>query len=219
MGIGLMKNKAAAQSSQTLEELLRSYIKALSDATRGAIVQELGHAEELTATQLAHRLGLSANNVYHHMRVLLQLGVVNPPRAVPGPTYVEKYYQLNPELRQAAEDPGWLDRTQSTMTPQERQALVIGMCLTMAHRLQLAARRYGAMNAETFDRMAHTEELLLVSVNDMGRDRLVARLRALRAMLQREYEELPPSAESAPQTDMVLMAALPAIWGNEHDHP
>jgi DNA-binding transcriptional ArsR family regulator len=219
MRAGLMKNKGAAQNSQTLEELLRSYIKAISDATRGAIVQELGHADELTATQLAHRLGLSANNVYHHMRVLLQLGVVNPPRAVPGPTYVEKYYQLNPKLRQATEDPDWLDRTQSTMTPQERQALVIGMCLTMAHRLQLAARRYGAMDAETFDLMAHTEELLMISVNDMGRKRLVARLRELRALLQREYEEFPPSSDSASETDMVLIAGLPAIWGQLDDHP
>jgi DNA-binding transcriptional ArsR family regulator len=214
-----MKNKGAAQSSETLDELLRNYIKALADATRGAIVQELGHAEELTATQLAHRLGLSANNVYHHMRVLLQLGVVNPPRAVPGPTYVEKYYQLNPELRQATQDPTWLDRTQSTMGPQERQTLIIGMCLTMAHRLQLAARRYAAMEAETFDRMAHTEELLMVSVNDMGRNRLVTRLRALRALLQREYEEFPPSADSSPENDMVLIAALPAVWGEGDDHP
>jgi DNA-binding transcriptional ArsR family regulator len=218
MRIGLMKNKGVARNSQTLEDLLRSYIKAISDATRGAIVQELGHADELTATQLAHRLGLSANNVYHHMRVLLQLGVVNPPRAVPGPTYVEKYYQLNPRLRQATEDPDWLDRTQSTMTPKERQALVIGMCLTMAHRLQLAARRYGAMDAETFDRMAHTEELLMISVNDMGRKRLVARLRELRALLQREYGEFPPSSDSASETDMVLIAGLPAIWGQLDDH-
>src|SRR5215472_13102140 len=112
MRIGLMKNKGAERNSETLEELLRSYIKALSDATRGAIVQELGHVDELTATQLAHRLGLSANNVYHHMRILLQLGVVDPPRAVPGPTYVEKYYRLNPQLRLATEDPNWLDRTQ-----------------------------------------------------------------------------------------------------------
>src|SRR5215831_6971850 len=104
-----------AKNPESLEELLRNYIKALSEATRGAIVQELGNADELTATQLAHRLSLSANNVYHHMRVLLQLGVVTPPRSVPGPTYVEKYYRLDPELRRATEDPNWLDRTQATM--------------------------------------------------------------------------------------------------------
>jgi hypothetical protein len=39
----------------------------------------------------------------------------------------------------------------------------------MAHRLQRAARRYEAMDAEAFDEMAHTQQLLMLSVNDMGR--------------------------------------------------
>ena len=211
-----MENMGTTEDTGTLEALLRNYIKALSDATRGAIVQELGHADELTATQLARRLGLSANNVYHHMRILLQLGVVDPPRAVPGPTYVEKYYRLNPQLRRATEDPNWLDRTQATMTPEERKALVIGMCLMMAHRLQRAARRYEAMDADTFDQLAHTQQLLMISVNDMGRERLVARLDGLRAMLQREYEEQPWSRNPSLESDMVLMAGLPNIWDEEH---
>jgi DNA-binding transcriptional ArsR family regulator len=210
-----MENTRSAENSETLEELLRNYIKALSEATRGAIVQELGHADELTATQLARRLGLSANNVYHHMRILLRLGVVNPPRIVPGPTYVEKYYQLNAELRRATEDPNWLDRTQATMTPDERQALAVGMCLTMAHRLQRAARRYIAMDAESFDQMAHTQQLLMVSVNDMGRARLLVRLDGLRKLLQREYEEHPWSGNSSPENDMVLIAGLPNIWNDD----
>jgi hypothetical protein len=66
--------------------------------------------------------------------------------------------------------------------------------------------------------MAHTEELLMISINDMGRKRLVARLRALRALLQSEYKESPPSADSAPENDMVLMAGLPAVWDDE-DRP
>jgi DNA-binding transcriptional ArsR family regulator len=210
--MGLMGGKR--RNSESLEELLRSYITALSEATRGAIVQELGNADELTATQLAHRLGLSANNVYHHMRVLLQLGVVTPPRAVPGPTYVEKYYRLDPELRRATEDPNWLDRTQATMTPEERKALAIGMCLSMAHRLQRAARRYEAMDAEAFDEMAHTQHLLLISVNDMGRRRLVARLQALRELIQREYKE-GVGADDSPDTDTVLIAGLPNLWGKD----
>lgn len=212
---GNMENQQNQQNPETLEALLRNYIKALSDATRGAIVQELGHADELTATQLAHRLGLTANNVYHHMRILLRLGVVNPPRAVPGPTYVEKYYRLNPELRRATEDPNWLDRTQAAMMPAERKALMIGMCLMMAHRLQRAARRYEAMDAAAFDEMAHTQQLMMVSINDMGRERLLARLQALRAMLQRENEEHPWPEDHAPETDMVLMACLPAIWDDD----
>lgn len=210
-----MANTENTERSETLEALLRNYIKALSDPTRGAIVQELGHADELTATQLARRLGLTANNVYHHMRILLQLGVVNPPRAVPGPTYVEKYYRLNPELLRATEDPNWLDRTQAAMTPAERQALMIGMCLMMAHRLQRAARRYEAMDAEAFDQMAHTQQLVMASINDMGRERLLARLHALRTLLQREHEEHHWSDDHAPETDMVLMACLPAIWDED----
>jgi hypothetical protein len=75
------------------------------------------------------------------------------------------------------------------MTQDERKALAIGMCLSMAHRLQRAARRYEAMEAEAFDEMAHTQQLLFISVNDMGRRRLVARLKALREVIQREYEE------------------------------
>lgn len=212
------ENTEHTRGAETLEELLRSYVTALSDATRGAIVQELGHADELTATQLARRLGLTANNVYHHMRILLQLGVVSPPRAVPGPTYVEKYYRINPELRRATEDPNWLDRTQTTMTAAERKALVIGMCLMMAHRLQRAARRYEAMDAEAFDQMAYTDQLVMVSINDMGRDRLIARLHALRAMIQREIEGHPQSETHSPETDMVLMAGLPAIWDVDDTH-
>ena len=79
-------------------EFLRGFIRALSDPTRGAILTELEHSGELTATQLARRLGLTANNVYHHMRVLRELKVVGEPRVVPRETYVEKYYQLAPEV-------------------------------------------------------------------------------------------------------------------------
>ena len=70
----------------TVTELLRWYIQAMSDPTRGAIMSELYHAGELTPTQLARRLGLTANNIYHHMRVLRKLELVDPPRVVPRET-------------------------------------------------------------------------------------------------------------------------------------
>src|SRR5215467_14870572 len=160
-----------------LSALLRQYIVGLSDATRGAILTELKHSGELTATQLARRLGLTVNNVYHHMRVLTKLGVVERSRVVPGPTYVEKYYRLQPELREVVtRDPDWLDRTQATMTPAERQQLMIGMCLNMAQLLQRAARRYEQMDAEEFDQMARGQQLLMLSINEVSRERLRARL-------------------------------------------
>lgn len=37
-------------------------------------------------------------------------------------------------------------------------------------------------------------------------------------MLQREYEEHPWTDHPSPETDMVLMAGLPAIWDDDsHD--
>jgi hypothetical protein len=55
--------------------------------------------------------------------------VVTAPLAVPEPTYVEKYYRLNPQLRLATQDSNWLDRTQSMMRPRERQALKMTIVL------------------------------------------------------------------------------------------
>jgi DNA-binding transcriptional ArsR family regulator len=194
-----------------VEEQLRRYASAISDPTRGMILSELDRAGELTATQLAQRLGLTANNMYHHMRVLLQLGLVEPPRAVPGITYVEKYYRLKPEVRAALRlEPGWLDRAQTAMTVDERKAVVTSVCLTMAHLLRQAARHYEEMDAERFDQLARQQELLLASIGEMSRERLRFRLEALREVLAREREVFPQ--DPSPPTDLVLMVSLPAIW-------
>lgn len=217
-----------------LEEALKRYIRGLSDPTRGAILLELEHAEELTATQLARRLALTANNVYHHMRVLLEMGVVAPPRSVPGPTYVEKYYRLQPDLKSVVRgDAAWLDRTQAQMSAQERKVLFIGMCLTMSQLLQRAARRYEAMDAEAFDRLSYQQRLGLVSINELSRPAYERRLGLLRDLLAREQaaqgteiqeqhsstgaaaeSEQPGDQRGVPAvgTDLVLLAGLPLLW-------
>src|SRR5215467_11365577 len=102
-------------AEESLEPLLRNAIEALSDPTRGAILLELGRVGESTATQLARQLGLTANNVYHHMRVLTKLGLLEPPRVVPGKTYVEKYYRLRREVIEATQEAGWVDRVMQSM--------------------------------------------------------------------------------------------------------
>ncbi|NMP23931.1 helix-turn-helix domain-containing protein [Sulfobacillus harzensis] len=60
----------------------------MSDPTRASLLMEIERAGEMTATKLAERLGLTANNVYHHLRVIKRLGILEEPRIVPGPTYV-----------------------------------------------------------------------------------------------------------------------------------
>lgn len=207
----------------TVAELLRQYIAALSDPTRGAIMVELAHAEELTPTQIARRLGLTANNVYHHMRVLRELGVVDPPRAVPRETYVEKYYRINADLVAAVNsDPEWLDKLQAPMTSADRKALFTGMCMTTAQLLMRAARRYEAMDDDAFDSLVYQRQMGMVSINHLTREQLMRRLASLRAMLAEEH-----AADAATQQGadakvpapphMALMVGLPFIWEDEAD--
>ena len=200
------------------KDLLRGFIRALSDPTRGAILTELEHAGELTATQLARRLGLTANNVYHHMRVLRELGVVGEPRVVPRETYVEKYYQLAPEIRAVLDnDPEWLDKAQSGLSAEERKELFISMCLEMAQLLQRAARRYAEMDAETFDSLIQRRTLSMLSINEMGQARLESRLKSLRDTLRQEHESGIADDEPRSRQHIALMASLPFIWDIEED--
>jgi DNA-binding transcriptional ArsR family regulator len=183
----------------------------MTDSTRAMILIELGRAGELTATQLARRLGLTANNVYHHMRILRRLGVVPPPRSVPGTTFVEKYYRIGPEIRSALQaDPEWLDHATSSMTPEDRKAIMISMCITMAHLLHRAARRYGAMDPVELDTLARDKHLAMMSINEVSRPRLEARLAAIREVMARESEQFVD--EDSDTTDVVLIATLPLLW-------
>ncbi|GEM_PF-1951213 len=198
---------------ETLGDQLQQYIRAISDPTRGAILFELESSGELTATQLAKRLGLTANNIYHHMRILLQHGVVEPPRIVPRETYVEKYYRLKPEMEAVLHyDPDWVDRTQAEMTPQERKELLIHMCLIMAHLLRQAARRYEAMDANQLDQLSYQQQLAMLSINKASRERLGYRLTLLREVLSQEEETFPGERNNSFRTDLVLMAGLPSLW-------
>jgi DNA-binding transcriptional ArsR family regulator len=198
------------------KDFLQGLIRALSDPTRGAILTELEHAGELTATQLARRLGLTANNVYHHMRVLRELQVVGEPRVVPRETYVEKYYQLAPEAQAVlGSDPEWLDNAQKGLSATERKELFISMCLEMAQLLQRAARRYAEMDAETFDALMSQRHLGMVSINDMGQKGLESRLKALRDTLRHEHEAGVAAEEPHSRQHVVLMAGLPFIWDDE----
>lgn len=208
----------------TATELLRDYIHAVSDPTRGAILMELAHAGELTPTQLGRRLGLSANNVYHHMRVLRKLDVVDAPRIAPRETYVEKYYRLTPDLQaMVSSDPEWLDRIQQELTAEDRKQLFIGMCLTMAQLLQRAARRYAAMDTQAFDTLTHQRMLGMLSISEMRMERLESRLKALREALRQEHEagltddEPVDGAMREPPYHVALMAGLPFLWGDEDD--
>lgn len=193
-----------------IADQLRQYAKAVSDPTRGTILLELDRSDELTATQLARRLGLAPNNVYHHMRVLLGLGIVDPPRAVPGDTYVEKYYRINPELRAALHlDPIWYERAQETMSQEDQQAIIVSACLTMSHLLRHAAQEYQQMDPETLNAYVKEQQLLLVSLSRISRAELKGRLDAVRDAMHGQDGKWADAAD--PRTELLLIAGLPSL--------
>lgn len=193
-----------------ITDQLRQYATAIADPTRGLLLVEIDRAGEATATQLARRLGLTANNVYHHMRILLQLGLVDPPRVVPGPTYVEKYFRINPRIRAALRlDPEWYDRVGATITPADRQAVLVSTCLTMAHLLRQAAHEYAELDPETLDRHVRDQKLILQSMNRISRDQLELRLPVLRDTLESFDEKA--AEDRSPRTDLTIVAALPSL--------
>lgn len=209
----------------TRAELLKQYMVAMYDPTRGAILMELGQVGELTPTQIARRLGVTANNIYHHMRVLRELGVVDPPRAVPRDTYVEKYYRINPALAAMVNsDPNWVDNSQEHMTAADRKALFCGMFMTMAQLLMRAARRYQAMDDDDFQRRLYDSQDIMASVNTMDHTKLVRRLASVRGMLAEEWRADAEAQGSAADGDaagahsernLVLMASLPLLWDDD----
>jgi DNA-binding transcriptional ArsR family regulator len=200
-----------ADSSVSIAERLRNYATAIADPSRGMITVELDRAGELTATQLARRLDLTANNVYHHMRVLLRLGVVDTPRAVPGDTYVEKYYRINPELQLALRlDQEWYRRVSPTLTAEARQELAISVCLTMGQLLRRAARDVSELDVDTFARTIDAQQLRSLQITRLSREHLNARLNAAWEVLDRE--DISWAEDVSPRTELMILAGLPNMF-------
>jgi DNA-binding transcriptional ArsR family regulator len=201
------------QDTTAIADRLRQYATAIADPTRGMILIELNRAGELTGTQIAKRLDLTVNNVYHHLRVMRQLGVIDPPRIVPGDTYVEKYYSINPELRAALRlDPEWYTKAQETLSPKDQQAVVVGVLLTMALLLRRTAQDYQEMDPDALDRHL-SDQLAMFSMNQISREQLRFRVGTVRNVLERADRQF--AEDLSPRTDLMLVAALPALTNGD----
>jgi hypothetical protein len=66
------------------------------------------------------------------------------------------------------------------------------------------------MDAETLDRLAIDQELVMMSINELSRERLQFRLEGIRELLAREAEKF--AGETSEPTDLVVIAGLPALW-------
>ncbi len=179
-----VENCARVQSWADVKALLRSYLDAFTDPTRANLLLELQAADELTATQLARRLGLSVNNVYHHIRVLHRLGVLAEPRIVPGPTYVEKYHRVLPAITEALH-PGWYDEASEELSTEERQVRWAAFCAMVGQMMLRAAERYAAMSPEDWDRTVLGPKNGMISVRLMATEQYRADLARMREMVSR----------------------------------
>ncbi len=187
-----------------LKTLLRNYLDALSDPTRANLVFELEAAEELTATQLARRLGLSVNNVYHHIRVLNRLGVLAEPRIVPGPTYVEKYYRVLPAITRAL-GPDWYDEASRELSVEERQVRWAAFCAQVGQLMLRAAERYAAMPPEVWERTVLAPKAGMISLRLLSERQYQADLAKLREVVHQE------SAPGDEGQQVMIIAGLPEL--------
>ncbi len=184
--------------------LLRNYLDALAEPTRANLLLELEAAGELTATQLARRLGLSVNNVYHHIRVLNRLGVLAKPRIVPGATFVEKYYKVLPAITGAL-DHGWYDETSKELPVAERQMRWSVFCAQVGQLLLRAADRYAAMTPEEWQRTVLSEQSGMISLRLLDQERYLADLAKLREVVNE------PSHGVEDSQQVMIIAALPEL--------
>lgn len=192
---------------ENVEPLLKAYIEALSEPTRASILMEIEKSTELTATQLAQRLDLTANNVYHHLRVIKRFGVLDAPRVVPGPTYVEKYYRLRAELRSAFKDPGWLDRAQRDLSVPARQAFWCAFAMVAGQLMIRAAKQYQAMDPATWEKTVLQNQTGMISLRELGSSQYQKDLEMLRTQIVNR-----PADNGEAHQYILLIAALPGIW-------
>jgi ArsR family transcriptional regulator, arsenate/arsenite/antimonite-responsive transcriptional repressor len=81
-----MKSKATAAPEVTLEDVLESFrantniFAALGDGFRQDIVMLLAQHERLNVSQITEQIALSRPAVSHHLKVLLQAGLVQMER-------------------------------------------------------------------------------------------------------------------------------------------
>lgn len=78
----------------TIRYLSRDELSAVANPVRQRILDLLGTGEELSGRMLAERLVDPPSNVYFHLRVLADAGIIEVSRVVPRRGAVEKFYQV-----------------------------------------------------------------------------------------------------------------------------
>jgi hypothetical protein len=146
------------------------------------------------------------------------LRLVSYPRAVPGLTYVEKYYRLHPNLAAATQDPHWLDRTLESEPPIVQRRLMAAELLPMSHLLRQAAARTEMLDDDAVAEQRRAARSML-SLGRVSRPRFLGPLEAMRRIVEAKHERYGEGSGAAVGTDLVLMVGVPDVWPEEGGAP
>ncbi len=186
-------------------------LAALQDRTRGLIFSEFLFADELTASMVSERLGITFTNASYHLRRLLAAGIVEPSREVAAGFRIEKFYRMTRGLQQALlSRPDAMTDTYEDLTAEERQTVHCAWLAIAGNILLRGADRYQRMEADEFERLFNEEKLMMLAMGRIAREPLKQLLRIARAALPENWGEIGASSPSA-HPDHVIFAVLPEL--------
>jgi len=82
------------------ESFVENLLSTLKHPLRGAILYQLLKGKT-TASQIGETLGEKPDRIYYHLKILKENGCIGDPEVVVRKNYLEKYYELSPEFREA----------------------------------------------------------------------------------------------------------------------
>jgi len=141
------------------EGLLDKLMQIFTNSTRAAILYQLTRCKESSATDLAKTLNQKVNNIYYHLRILEDNGIVNPPRSVIKRNYVEKYYSLSERFFASfnVDEHTWRQSQKKLPIEQRIEIAIAGLNL-IASILRWRTEEYKQMSYEQMDKLWSTKE-------------------------------------------------------------
>jgi len=141
------------------EGLVDKLMQIFANSTRAAILYQLTRYKECSATDLARTLSQKVNNIYYHLRILEDNGIVNPPRSVIKRNYVEKYYSLSERFFASFDvDEYTWRQSQRKLSIEQRIEIAIAGFNLIASILRWRTEEYKQMSYEQMDKLWNTKE-------------------------------------------------------------
>jgi DNA-binding transcriptional ArsR family regulator len=117
--------------------------KVLADDTRRRIIYLL-RVKEMTVSQIAGELGLTAQAIYHHIRMLKKCGMVEVSREERSGHFIETYYMASAELFQL---------THGEAKSRETEEEIVRAALKGLHKLGIISHADPEVASEVVDLM------------------------------------------------------------------